>query len=228
LVTERTWCMELVRQVAQLLMLWNKRGSRSCLQTSCNCQYTRHEASVLCPTWMASHGFLPVGSCEAGTKLKLYDRRSVDQSSLSEAQDQIFVTVSQLRVCWCGALSLTTERICRLQLLLVRVPRDSWPYFTVSDSRLPQPGGSGPRVYIPQEQGGPVISAGTGFRFRRLLRLGRATVEVFEPASTRAWNWISQGQSYFTTGGLPPISSSWCQAPWDSRPEIFSTEPLQS
>jgi hypothetical protein len=37
----------------------------------------------------------------------------------------------------------------------VRVRRDSWSYFTVSDSRLPQPGGLGPRNYIPQEQGGP-------------------------------------------------------------------------
>jgi hypothetical protein len=33
----------------------------------------------------------------------------------------------------------------------VRVPRDSWPYFTVSDSGLPQPGGTGPRIYIPPE-----------------------------------------------------------------------------
>jgi hypothetical protein len=31
----------------------------------------------------------------------------------------------------------------------VLVPRDSWPYFTVSDSRLPQPGGPCPWVYIP-------------------------------------------------------------------------------
>jgi hypothetical protein len=53
----------------------------------------------------------------------------------------------------------------------VRVPRDSRPYFTVSDSRLPQPGGSGPRIYIPQEQGGPVIPLGTGFPIRRLLQL---------------------------------------------------------
>jgi hypothetical protein len=53
----------------------------------------------------------------------------------------------------------------------VRVPLDSWPYFTVSDSRLPQPGEPGPRIYIPQEQGGPVIPPGTGFHFRRLLRL---------------------------------------------------------
>jgi hypothetical protein len=53
----------------------------------------------------------------------------------------------------------------------VRVPRDSWPYFTLSDSRLPHPGGPGPRIYIPQEQGSTVIPPGTGFHFRRLLRL---------------------------------------------------------
>jgi hypothetical protein len=28
--------------------------------------------------------------------------------------------------------------------------------------------------------------------------------------------------SYFTTGGLPPVSLSWRQAPWGPRPEIFS------
>jgi hypothetical protein len=33
----------------------------------------------------------------------------------SGAYDQFFITVSQLRVCWCGALSLTTGRVCRLQ-----------------------------------------------------------------------------------------------------------------
>jgi hypothetical protein len=30
-----------------------------------------------------------------------------------------FFTVRQLRVCWCGALSLMRGRVCRLQLLLV-------------------------------------------------------------------------------------------------------------
>jgi hypothetical protein len=53
----------------------------------------------------------------------------------------------------------------------VRLPRDSWPHFTVSDSRLPPPGGPGPRIYISQYQGGPVIPPGTGFPCRRLLRL---------------------------------------------------------
>jgi hypothetical protein len=42
--------------------------------------------------------------------------------------------------------------------------------FTVSDSRLPQPGRPDPRIYILQEQGAPVMPLGTGFPFRRLLR----------------------------------------------------------
>jgi hypothetical protein len=50
-------------------------------------------------------------------------------------------------------------------------PRDPWSYFTASDSRLPQPGGPSPHIFIPQEQGGAVIPPGTGFPFRRLLRL---------------------------------------------------------
>jgi hypothetical protein len=35
------------------------------------------------------------------------------------AYDQIFITVRQLRFCWCGALSLIRGRVCRLELLLV-------------------------------------------------------------------------------------------------------------
>jgi hypothetical protein len=36
----------------------------------------------------------------------------------------------------------------------VRVLRDSWPYFTASDSRLPKPGGPGPRIceYTPRNR----------------------------------------------------------------------------
>jgi hypothetical protein len=50
----------------------------------------------------------------------------------------------------------------------VRFSRNSWPHFTVPDSRLLQRGGPDPRIYIPQEQGGPVIPLGTGFPFRRI------------------------------------------------------------
>jgi hypothetical protein len=35
-------------------------------------------------------------------------------------------------------------------------------YFTVSGLRLPQPGGPGPCIYIPQEPGSSVIPPGTG------------------------------------------------------------------
>jgi hypothetical protein len=78
-----------------------------------------------------------------------------------------------------GALSLTKEGICRLQLLLVLASsvifgiesRGARDHILLSDSRLPQPVGPGPRIYIPQEQGGPVIPPCTGLPFRRLLRL---------------------------------------------------------
>jgi hypothetical protein len=53
----------------------------------------------------------------------------------------------------------------------VRVLRDSWPSFIVSDSKFPKSGGTDPHIYIPQEQGGPVIPAGIRVPFRRLLRL---------------------------------------------------------
>jgi hypothetical protein len=37
----------------------------------------------------------------------------------SGPRDQIFITVRQLRVSWCGAPCLTRGRVCRLQMLLV-------------------------------------------------------------------------------------------------------------
>jgi hypothetical protein len=36
----------------------------------------------------------------------------------SGAYDQIFISLWQLRICWCWELSLTRGRVCRLQLLL--------------------------------------------------------------------------------------------------------------
>jgi hypothetical protein len=59
----------------------------------------------------------------------------------SGAYDQIFITVGQLRVCWCGALSLTRGRICRLQLLLAlasAVILWSEPLWTRDHILLPQ------------------------------------------------------------------------------------------
>jgi hypothetical protein len=41
----------------------------------------------------------------------------------------------------------------------------------VSPASNPQTRGPGPRIYVPQWQGGPVIAPGTRFPFRRFLRL---------------------------------------------------------
>jgi hypothetical protein len=48
----------------------------------------------------------------------------------------------------------------------------------------PQPGGPGYCMYVPQEQRGPVIPPGTGAPFSSPPTNRRATVEVFDPAST--------------------------------------------
>jgi hypothetical protein len=58
-----------------------------------------------------------------------------------------------------------------------RVPRDPWPYF-VSDSILPEQGGPGPRIYIPQEESGPIITTSNGFHFRRFLWLMQSESSV--------------------------------------------------
>jgi hypothetical protein len=69
----------------------------------------------------------------------------------------------------------------------VRVPRDSCPYFTVSDSMFPLSEEPGPRIYIPHEQGGPVISLGNGFPFRRLLRLAGLRWRYSNPPPLLMW-----------------------------------------
>jgi hypothetical protein len=46
--------------------------------------------------------------------------------------------------------------------------------------RLPQPVRPGSRIYIPQEQGGPVIPPGTGFPLHRLLRLASDDLQGYD------------------------------------------------
>jgi hypothetical protein len=94
------------------------------------------------------------------------------------ARDQFFflfeMFFTQLRVCYFLAPSLTRGRVCNL-LCCWSSPAQSrgsqghilLPQFL----RLPQPGGPGPCIYIPQEHGSPHILPGNGFPFRRLLRL---------------------------------------------------------
>jgi hypothetical protein len=82
-------------------------------------------------------------------------------------------------------LFIITAGPCQHSYSLVRVPRDSWPYFTVSDSKLPQ-----------LEAQVPIfISPGTGWLsntprhwvpFSSPPMILRATVKVFKPISTWA------------------------------------------
>jgi hypothetical protein len=110
----------------------------------------------------------------------IYVRRTVCQSVLLSGSHlkpmaRFFFSVWRLRVSWCVAPFLTRGCVCNLlvQLLLGLAravtlgskPRRTHDHILLSHLRLPQPGGPGPRIYIPQEQGGPVIPLSTGFPF---------------------------------------------------------------
>jgi hypothetical protein len=86
----------------------------------------------------------------------------------SEAQDQIFVTVTRLWVCWCGTPSLTTGRVCCFQLLLVLActfilvcdvspAEPSIPVFYCLRFKTSQSAGPGPCVY-PLGTGWPIYA----------------------------------------------------------------------
>jgi hypothetical protein len=117
------------------------------------------------------------------SKSKLYyDRQSVGQSVLVSGTHvgpainfspfSLWLYFRQFRVCWCGAPSLTRSPICTFQFL----PGIASAAFLRSEShgthehillslflRLPQPGGPGSCIYIPQEQSIPVIPPGIGY-----------------------------------------------------------------
>jgi hypothetical protein len=90
-------------------------------------------------------------------------------------------SVWQLRVSCCGAPLRARGWVCNLlvQLLLGLAravtlgPKSlrTHDHILLSHLTLPQPGRPSSRIYIPEEQGGPVIPPGTGFAFRHLLRL---------------------------------------------------------
>jgi hypothetical protein len=97
----------------------------------------------------------------------------------SEAYDQIFITVRQLRVCWRGALSLTKGRVCPLQLLLVLASA----VILGSKSR-------GTRDHI-------LLSQIRDFPFRRLLRLAGLRWKYSTPPPNRIeWMKSLHGSLY--------------------------------
>jgi hypothetical protein len=126
----------------------------------------------------------------------------------SGAYDHTFITVRKLRICWCGALSLTRGQICRLQLLLVVASAVIFGY----ESRWT-------RDHI-------LLSQIWDFPFCRLLRLAGPLWRHSTPSP----HWIEprQNQGYPTTGGPPPISPSRRQAPppgLTARTPLFSWTP---
>jgi hypothetical protein len=111
----------------------------------------------------------------------------------SGAYDQIFITCVTVMVLFLwGALSdvrtglsFTTAADPRQRShSWVRVPWDSWPYFTVSDSRLP---------------------------FSSPPTTRRTTVEVFDPASTREYPLLSSSLLLYT---VLPRRIIPCVFPW--------------
>jgi hypothetical protein len=84
--------------------------------------------------------------------------------------------------------------------------------------RLPEPGGPGSLIYIPQEQGGPVKPLGIGFPLRRLLGLAGLRCMHSNPLPTwkarspyihQEWDGPVKSQSHVATDGQS-VSQSVC------------------
>jgi hypothetical protein len=112
--------------------------------------------------WLRT-GWLRTANCFS-LSLLYYDRRSVGQSVLVSSPHLELMTRFLLQSDNCGFVDMrrpfwredgsVVYNCCCLRQrshAQVRVPRGSWPYFTVSDLRLPKPGGPGLCIYIPQE-----------------------------------------------------------------------------
>jgi hypothetical protein len=133
----------------------------------------------------------------------------------SGAYDQIFITVGTVAglFMW-GALS---DERTGLPFAIaagprqrnhswVWVPRDSWPYFTVSESTLSKPGGSGPCIYIPPRN-----------RVAHLYSqaLGPLLVASYDPQGYGGGIRTRHHAGYYST--LKAEQQSWSLLPASSR-----------
>jgi hypothetical protein len=88
----------------------------------------------------------------------------------SGTRNQCIFLLEILRVCYFVAPSLTRGRVCNFNLQFIlglaravtlgSSPAELNGHILLSHLRLPQSGGPSRRIYIPQEQGDPVISPG--------------------------------------------------------------------
>jgi hypothetical protein len=117
-----------------------------------------------------------------------------------------------------------------------RVPWDSWPYFTVSDSRLSQPGGPGPRIYVPRNRVAQLYPQALGYSSQVKVTL-RLTVSqsvslVLSPLRGSwpniyycltitvlfLWGALSDERTrlpFVYAAGPRHRSLSWFRVPWD-------------
>jgi hypothetical protein len=147
------------------------------------------------------------------TKSKLsHDRQSVGQSVLVSGHNPgpwsaflLFEIFLRQLLVYFVAPSLPRGRVCTLLLLLgltsavalVSESRGTQDHILLSQVlRFPQPGGPGPRIYILQGQGGPVIPPGIGSPFCRLLRLIGLWWRYSNPSSHRHYSWMMRFQIF--------------------------------
>jgi hypothetical protein len=139
-------------------------------------------------------------------------------ASLSWCQAPIWVTrpdfyyVRQLRVCRCGASSLTGRRVCRLQLLV---------YLTSAVILGSESRGSRGHILLSQirDSRNPEGQVPVFLSPRTRVTLNLATVEVFQPASTRGLDvWFDHTyiETYlfrflFPTADLAEDTPYYCQ-----------------
>jgi hypothetical protein len=149
-----------------------------------------------------------------------------------ELMTRFFFFVWQFWVSWCWAPSLARGWVCNLLLqLLLGLARAvtfrskscrTHGRILLSHFKLPQPGGPGPHIFIPQEQDGPVIPLGTGFPFCRLLWLAGIQWRYSNPPP-HGYSSKLKVLSYFTTDGRSVSQYILVSSPfWDLRPDITS------
>jgi hypothetical protein len=135
------------------------------------------------------------------------DGRSIIKSwcrAPSGGHDQIFITLFQLRSCFCGAPSLKRGQVCLLNKLLAL----SIVVFLGSESL-------GTHDHI-------LLSEIWDFPFRRLLRIAGSRWRYSTPPPQGLFYWLSLSLSHIATDGQS-VCLSWCRAPSGAHHQILVT-----
>jgi hypothetical protein len=121
-----------------------------------------------------------------------------------------FLWLGHLRSSCYETLSLTRGRVCNLLLqfaiTLQSKFRRTHDHILLSHLRILQLGGPGLCIYIPQEQGGPVIPPGSGFPFFSPLTTPNNSLFKFKFKFKLYCNWRSVSQLVLVSC---PFWSTW-------------------